>query len=409
MLHKALIWLVFAALPFQGWSQLAVQPIGGEVNTSGDETAPFRYGERLYFTSSDRHPFQPESVKRIFSSNGEAASQYNINPSSAEAHAADLTLSSDAKRMYYTICKSGDCNIWMRERNYEGDWAAAQKLPYPINQRGVSCQQPTVGYDRILGKDVLYFSAEKPSGNGGKDIWGSVIEKDFETGEIKYQMPFHLPFNTCFDEVTPFFHMASQTLFFSSNGLPGMGGFDIFSVKKNEEGDWEEVENAGVVLNSPKDELHYCFHSSSTIGYFSSNRSGDNFDIYEASPVNLYRLAVYDIQSARQIFDVEAEVFDVEKGRSFVLRQQPFDGAFNLELEPDKEYRVAVLAQGYAPKLLVLETENQYMPYVADEVLYLFREDPSLSGNREEAGKVFGSNRPVNVKPTVPVRSGNMR
>lgn len=387
---KPISFLVFFALTFYSFGQTMVQPLAGAVNTSSDETAPFQYGGRIYFTSTQQQHLAANSVQRIFSTNGEVVSQFNINPKNAAAHAADLTLSSDAKRMYYTVCKGEDCEIWMRERNYEGDWSAARKLPHPINQRGGSCRQPTVGFDQGLKKDVLYFSAEKPGGTGGLDIWGSVIERDIETGEITYGMPFHLPINSVFDEVSPFFHMASQTLFFSSNGLPGLGGHDVFLVKKDENGAWTEAQNVGPSLNGPSDDLHYSYHTNSNKGYLSSNRgAGGDFDIYAVLPHTSYQLSVLDVHTERQLFEVAAEVFDEEIGRTFIYRQQPFDDYLNIPLQPEKKYRIAILADGYSPSLLVVETENQQVPVVVEQAVRLFREDVYLKGNREEVGKVF--------------------
>lgn len=366
------------------------------VNSPGDETAPFQYGGMIYFTADYRLHLDSEPIKRMFSTNGSRPKLLKINPKDFDSDASDLTLSSDAKRMFYSRCKGGICSIWYRERNYEGDWAAAKKLPSNINLRKHSAMQPTVGYDRQLRKDVLYFSSDRPGGQGGLDIWGSIIENNYETGDIRFGEPFPLPFNTHKDEVTPFFHMASQTLFFSSNGLPGIGGQDVFSVKKDGAGEWLQPENPGAALNSPSDDWHYIFHTNSRKGYLSSNRSEDgtsDFDIYEVSIFHEIQITTFDIHDGHQLNGVVAEVFDEELGYSTVVREQPFDEVLTLQLAPERSYRIAILVEGYSPQLLIVDTERQMIPTFEEQELHLFKDEI----RREVPGQVFPKEQPVHV------------
>ncbi len=118
------------------------------------------------------------------------------------------------------------------------------------------------------------------------DIWASTI-----TWDGKFEAPVCLPFNTPEDEVTPSFSQTGQTLFFSSNGLKGLGRFDVFTIQKSKDGNWASPINLGRPFNSAYDDMFYTYHESSQTGYLASDRPGSLcndsiegfgcFDIYE--------------------------------------------------------------------------------------------------------------------------------
>jgi hypothetical protein len=249
--------------------------LGENINSVYFDGAPLRYADKLYFTSARPEGKTSRGLSRLYTSIQQGPSRlHEINPSQAEVQAGQIALTPDAGRLYYTLCRDGEdgktlCEIYYRERTYEGDWQAPKKLPGHVNLKGYTSTQPTTGRDRTLGKDVLFFSSDRPGGKGGMDIWCSVVERNGEFGE-----PFPLPFNTAGDEVTPFFHMQSQTLFFSSNGLQSFGGFDIFKINRTGKESWSEPGNMGWPLNSSRDELYYTYHTGSDRAYFASNRPG---------------------------------------------------------------------------------------------------------------------------------------
>ncbi len=122
----------------------------------------------------------------------------------------------------------------------------------------------------------LFFTSEMRGGYGGKDIYSSHLEngnwtKPENLGELV---------NTSKDESFPFIH-SSGKLFFSSDGHPGLGGQDIFSV--TELGSNKEPENMGYPINSSYDDFGFVLDEEESTGLFSSNRNGKGFDddIYE--------------------------------------------------------------------------------------------------------------------------------
>lgn len=123
----------------------------------------------------------------------------------------------------------------------------------------------------------LYFSSNMSGGLGGKDIYVST----FSDGNWTKPVNVGDGINTSSDEVFPYLHR-NGTLYFSSNGLPGIGGLDMFRSVIKRSG-YSEPENVGYPLNSHGDDFGLVFDSLATHGYFSSNRinGGTDDDIYE--------------------------------------------------------------------------------------------------------------------------------
>ena len=197
--------------------KLQIRRLADQVNTRQSEFAPFRYGDKIYYSSTTQKDNNSAGVSRIFASINEGVPTLvlDVNSKKENLHAANVTMMPDASVVYYTLCKEGvspeqlDCTIWSRQREYEGHWSAASRLPQHINLRKYGATQPSVGFDMALKQFVLYFVSNRPGGKGGLDIWAAPIRFDGS-----FEEPFNLPCNTSGDDITPFFHQQSQTLFF---------------------------------------------------------------------------------------------------------------------------------------------------------------------------------------------------
>lgn len=124
-----------------------------------------------------------------------------------------------------------------------------------------------------------YFVSKRRNGVGGKDIW-HVQRK----GDKRFTKPRNMgpTINSTGDEEAVFVTPDGQTLYFSSNGHPGMGGFDIYRIEKDETGTWGKPINMGYPINSPGDELFYHPTADSTLAFFATKRQGGfgGLDIY---------------------------------------------------------------------------------------------------------------------------------
>ena len=156
------------------------------------------------------------------------------------------------------------------------------KLPESVNVPGYKSINPFVSLDETQ----LYFSSNRPGGEGGMDLW--VIDLDENGHVVGEARNLGRPINTVLDEVTPFFHEASSTLYFSSNGLNSIGGLDIFKARFNKDNkSFQQPENMGKPINSSMDDSYLVWDGLMEKGFFSSDRAdcenGHCFDIYEIS------------------------------------------------------------------------------------------------------------------------------
>ncbi|HWY38065.1 MAG TPA: OmpA family protein [Bacteroidia bacterium] len=161
----------------------------------------------------------------------------------------------------------------------DGKFFECLKLDKNVNIAGYKSIHPYVSFDG----SKLYFSSNRPGGKGGMDIWYCDIDENGNTGE-----PHNLgaSVNTPGDEVSPFFHQVSSTLFFASNGHSGLGGLDIFKSSYNvDDTTYTMAKNLGLPINSSKDDAYLIMERTQSKGYFASDREdcqgGHCYDIYE--------------------------------------------------------------------------------------------------------------------------------
>ncbi len=125
----------------------------------------------------------------------------------------------------------------------------------------------------------LYFSSNRPGGEGGFDIY-QANKVDDKWGN---QVNIGSIINTKGDEEAPFITMDGTILYFSSDGHESVGNMDILYSEKKETGGWKEPVNIGVPMNTTDDDLFFVFYKESRSGYLSRDRAegyGKN-DIYK--------------------------------------------------------------------------------------------------------------------------------
>lgn len=157
--------------------------------------------------------------------------------------------------------------IFMSSLNENGEWGKSILLPF-ISQE-YSLGHPTLSPD---GK-TLYFISDMPGSYGGTDIYSCTKNGD------KWERPQNLgpSVNTEGNEMFPYIS-SDGILYFSSDGLPGLGGLDVFASRQLTNGNWAKPENLRYPINTNSDDFGFIFDSKREIGYFSSNRPGGQGD-----------------------------------------------------------------------------------------------------------------------------------
>jgi len=184
-------------------------------------------------------------------------------------HDGPLAFSADATVLYLTrvtYVKKTDqsfvnyAKLYTLTKQGRG-WSKA--VPFSYNSDAYSCAHASISAD---GRS-LFFVSDMPGGYGGKDIW--VCKKNGDSWDKPVNLGSGV--NTRGDEMFPYIRK-DGILFFSSNGLPGFGGLDVFSARYVNAA-WQLKRNEGAGLNSSADDFGISFLTDST-GYVSSNREG---------------------------------------------------------------------------------------------------------------------------------------
>lgn len=281
---------------------------------------------------------------------------------------AHSSFSKDRSVVYYTICEDLNdydkrCDLYKSKVDASGIWSIPEKLPEPVNAIAHSTTQPCFVSSGSPNKGILYFSSNRPvNSKGGFDIWYTIIDEDGH-----YSEPVNCEnINTIEDEHTPFYYERSRTLFFSSKGHLGFGGFDIYAAKQTDKGFTNPV-NIGFPQNSSFDDLYYYVSDQDTIAYMASNRTGTLYldDANEACCLDLFKLSivsceidllalVYNFYTQEGINGATVELQDIEdQNQPPIILQNPNSNEFKYDILCERNYKLRAFKDGYTSDSLI--------------------------------------------------------
>jgi tetratricopeptide (TPR) repeat protein len=333
-----------------------------ELNTDKDEFSVSQFDENYLFyasTASGKSTIMASAKKDKSWDKGVIPSSFPLIPN---GQVSTGSFNADGTRFYFTICaKDGAydnrltrCEIY-RMKKIGSSWSQPIRLPDDINLKGFTATHPNVVTKN--GREILYFVSDRPSGRGGMDIW--FVSRDASSEDAAFLMPVNAgpTVNTQNDELSPFYHVKNNILYFSSNGFPSLGGFDIFSATGTMSS-WGEVKNIGLPYNSPADDLHFSLSSDEKSGWLTSNR------IYESEKLITTNNDIFQFEVKPSVLKLYVEVFDVE-GKilpkfSLKLFEDPKENKqpqlsrdytivsqLALDVLPNRDYLVRIQAPGF--------------------------------------------------------------
>lgn len=322
------------------------------INTENDEYLPVVTADEntLIFTRKINNNEDFYLSKRHL---GQWSTAVNLsdNINTAAFNEGAQSISQDGQYLFFTGCNRPDglgrCDIYISKKT-GNDWGKPANLGLPVNTSGWE-SQPAISAD---GR-TLYFVSNRQGGYGGYDIWKSDLsDKGWGTPEN-----LGLNINTPYDEQSPFIHPDDQTLYFSSNGWPGMGNKDLFISRKSLKGQWQKPENLGFPINSSGEENGLSLTATGNYAFFSSNKlnGSGGYDIYTFElPVNIrpgivtyVKGVVYNAQTNEPI-EAAIQIVDLNSGIAvYTDNSTPDSGSFLATIAVGKNYGLNISKEGY--------------------------------------------------------------
>ena len=273
------------------------------------------------------------------------------------------SFSKDGNTMYYTYCAQDPegprtSEIYVSSRS-SAKWGKGTRANI-VKDSVTALGHPSISPD----SKYLYFVSDAVGGYGGKDLFRArVMGNDF--GPMENLGP---DINTPGDEMFPYVR-DSVTLYFASDGHPGMGGLDLFKATLDSTGKWN-VENMKAPINSAGDDFGITFAGDKESGFFSSNRNDargyDHLYSFELPVITIFIEGIVSDVDENPIEDATVRIVGRDGLNEKVLAKK--DGKYKVELERDIRYVMMASARGYLNQNFELKTgpEEKNETYIVD-------------------------------------------
>ncbi len=333
--------------------------LNGNINTADPEVLPALTadGEFLIFTRLVNRQEDLFISKLVDGEWQVAKPLVGINSSQNEG---TQSISADGKFLVFTACNrkggAGSCDLYYSAIQ-DNQWISAQNMGSPINSRSWE-STPSIS----ANSRTLFFASDRPGGQGGRDLWVSYLEPD------GWSLPVNLGpnINSSGDEQSPFIHADGQTLYFMSDGLTGMGNFDLYFSKKQEDGTWGKPQNLGYPINTTANEGAMIVSLDGKTAYFATDKKLDettlsesaslkaDADIYQfdlpasarPNPVTYLKAEVFDAVTQEKLSAI-AEINELASGNSFIKVRADKSGQFLICIPAGQSYALNVAKAGY--------------------------------------------------------------
>ncbi len=353
---------------------------GNGINTGDDEYWPSitADGQTIMFTRQGRPvekgmrsiPPQEDFYLSFMSDKGWSAAINAGSPLNTASNEGAQSLSSDGTYMYFTACDRpggfGSCDIYFSSHS-TAKWSVPVNVGGPVNTNYWE-SQPSVSANGRL----LFFSSNRPGGLGGKDLWYTVKDKN-----NRWREPVNMgsTINTEGDEMSPFIHFDGRTLYYSSDGKPGMGGFDIYFTRMNSDTTWTDPGNLGYPINTYNDETGLIIEAGGQNAFFSSARDMVNrkdifyFTLDESirpDPVSYMKGKVVDRETGGSL-KAEYELVNISTQESVAAGSTDQSGNFLVCLPSGFNYGLNISKTGYlfySESFMLEEDHSAIAPFI---------------------------------------------
>lgn len=331
------------------------EPLGAGVNTSGNEYFPVLTadGQTLIFTRLDGDDENFYQSSRLPGEKEDWATAMPLEGVNTPYNEGAQAISADGSWLAFTACdrrddgSQGSCDIYWSQKKTEG-WSKAAPFSSTINSTFWDAQ-PTISAD---GKTII-FSSNRTGALGKQDLW----ETTRQAGG-KWSTPRNLgpEINTTGSDCFPFLHPDGQTLYFTSDGHPGFGHFDIYVSRRRADGSWGKPENFGYPINTKDNESNLVTSLDGRTAYFSAKRSDGpggidifRFELPESlrpTPATYVRARVTDALTGQPLA-AKVTFTNLSDNTELLSAQTKKDGTFLAVLPSGRDYSLQVTQKGY--------------------------------------------------------------
>ncbi|MBX7050474.1 MAG: OmpA family protein [Flavobacteriales bacterium] len=369
------------------------------LNSKESDFCAVTYNGGVVFTSNRKnvewmdysHSWTGKQFYRLYQANGSDASfgpaTLFANDLQTKYHDGPVCFSKDGKQMYFTRNNIEDGKVKKDDKevvrmkiyhSVKGDKAWGIEIPFPFNSDQYSCMHPSLSAD---GK-IMYFSSDMPGGQGGMDIWKTDWNGTTWTNPVNMGNKVNTPGN----EVFPFIS-EENVLMFASDGLPGIGGFDLFEMSNG------KPENMGSPLNTSFDDFGITYNPTTKSGYFSSNRKNNPLDddIYFFSKVcTNATVTVVDQESGEPLKEAQVKIFENGTEIEGVITDE--SGKFTKCLNPLRSYEFKAVKEKYNESNSTLSnTQLSAAAATGAEVKLQLKKIPVIVNIANLSGRVFNA------------------
>jgi len=332
---------------------------------------------------------------------------YGINTPGNEGAPA---LSADGQLLFFTVCVDkvegwgpgrkgiGACDIFYTEKVGNG-WSKTFNLGNAVNSEFRETQ-PSFSAD---GKHI-YFVSNRPGGYGMHDIYVATLN---DNGSWEHPVNLGNRVNSPGDEESVCISTDGRSLYFGSNGHTGMGGYDIYVSRMDDNGNWGAARNLGYPINTYLDDHSLLVNPAGNLAYFASNRPGGfggldlyQFELYEdvrPGKITYLKGKVYDAKTKLPL-GAHFELIDLESSKTMNTSDaNTGNGEFLVTLPINKNYALNVSMAGY-----LFYSENfslKEMPDVSKPFLMDVPLQPIDTGSVVELKNIFFETAKFDLKP----------
>jgi outer membrane protein OmpA-like peptidoglycan-associated protein len=356
-------------------TKFTIEPLPTQINGDGSNFAVFKLGESIYFTSTrmdstglinHMNPYLHKLYKTSTHADPNPSLLFSNN--NENVHQGKASFTADGNTVFFTQWNALDNfsvgSIYISHKQ-QGIWTNPLPLDSTVNAKGYTAQDPFVTAD---GKQ-LYFSSNKPGGNGNYDIWVATIQNDNTIKDVNH---LNDAVNTVGNEKAPYFNNTHQTLVFASDNRIGYGGYDLYyAIKANNA--FGKVQNLGKPINSIKDDLYFFAeeHTKSIYdeAWVSSDRSSSCclsvFNIKQMpNPTN--HLQGY-VKNAKTKEAITTASIKWQQDNQNILIQTNDYGWYDVTVPDTLLYSMTAFAKGYVDTTEMVS--HQFIEY-ADTLFY---------------------------------------